>query len=85
LCEFVSCRLAIAVQVIGWTSPQPCLLIADMDHFVEPGEMIQLAMQDCCVRMAIDVGAASRARLKINSKLRSFAVAVKGNGGSAKN
>jgi hypothetical protein len=85
LYEFVSCRLAIAVKVIGWTSPQPCLLIADMDHFVEPGEMIQLAMQDCRVRMAIDVGAASRARLKINSKLRSLTVAAKGNDRSARN
>ena len=61
------------------------LTVADMDHFVESGGMIQFVIQDSRVRMAIDVGAASRAHLKVSSKLLSLAVAVMDGTGGAKN
>jgi hypothetical protein len=52
------------------------LTVADMDHFIESGGMIQFVMQEKRVRFAIDVGASSRARLKVSSKLLSLALAV---------
>jgi len=54
------------------------LTVADMDHFIESGGMIQFVMQEKRVRFAIDVGASSRARLKVSSKLLSLALAVTG-------
>ncbi len=38
--------------------------------------MIQFVLQDSRVRVAIDVGAASRAHLKVSSKLLSLALSV---------
>jgi YfiR/HmsC-like len=61
------------------------LTVADMDHFVESGGMIQFVIQDSRVRLAIDVGATNRAGLKVSSKLLSLALEVTGNDGSAKN
>ena len=61
------------------------LTVADMEHFVESGGMIQFVIQDSRVRMAIDVGATSRAHLKVSSKLLSLAVAVMDSTGGAKN
>jgi hypothetical protein len=61
------------------------LTVADVDHFVESGGMIQFVIQDSRVRVAIDVGAASRGRLKVSSKLLSLAVAVVDNGGNTRN
>jgi len=61
------------------------LTVADMDKFVESGGMIQFVIRDSHVRMAIDVGATSRARLKVSSKLLSLALAVTGNQGGANN
>ena len=60
------------------------LTVADMDHFVESGGMIQFVIQDSRVRVAIDVGATSRAGLKVSSKLLSLALAVTGSEGSVK-
>jgi hypothetical protein len=54
------------------------LTVADMEHFVAAGGMIQFVMEDGSVRLAIDVGATSRARLKVSSKLLSLARAVTG-------
>jgi hypothetical protein len=45
------------------------LTVAEMDHFIELGGMIQFVMEDKRVRFAIDVGATGRARLKVSSKL----------------
>ncbi|MBZ5661922.1 MAG: YfiR family protein [Acidobacteriia bacterium] len=61
------------------------LTVADMDHFVESGGMIQFVIQDSRVRVAIDVGAASRAHLKVSSKLLSLAAAVIDSAAGAKN
>lgn len=45
------------------------LTVADMDDFAVSGGMIQFVMEDARVRVAIDVGATTRARLKVSSKL----------------
>jgi YfiR/HmsC-like len=45
------------------------LTVGDTDDFVGSGGMIQLFVEDTRVRMTIDVSAASRARLKISSKM----------------
>ena len=52
------------------------LTVADMDHFIESGGMIQFVMEEKRVRFGIDVGAASRARLKVSAKLLSLARTV---------
>lgn len=54
------------------------LTVADMDDFVGSGGMIQLFVQDTRVRMAIDVSAATRARLRISSKMLLLARVVGG-------
>jgi YfiR/HmsC-like len=45
------------------------LVVADMGHFIESGEMIQVTSEDSHIRLVIDVGAKSTARLKVVSKL----------------
>ena len=52
--------------------------VVDMDHFTESGGMIQFVMEAKRVRFVIDVGASSRARLKVSSKLLSLARTVTG-------
>ena len=52
------------------------LTVADMDNFIESGGMIQFVMDNSRVRLAIDVGATNRARLKVSSKLLSLARTV---------
>jgi hypothetical protein len=52
------------------------LTVADLDHFIERGGMIQFVTEGPRVRMDIDVGATSRARLKVSSKLLALAQAV---------
>ena len=54
------------------------LTVADMEHFLESGGMIQFVMEEKRVRFGIDVGAAGRARLKVSSKLLSLARTVTG-------
>jgi hypothetical protein len=54
------------------------LTVADMDHFIGSGGMIQFVMEDSSVRLGIDIGAVSRARLKVSSKLLSIARTVTG-------
>ncbi len=61
------------------------LTVADMDNFIGSGGMIQFVVEDERVRVAIDVGATSRARLKVSSKLLSLARAVTGTDRSANN
>jgi hypothetical protein len=47
--------------------------VAYMDHFVESGGMVQFLIEDGHMLITIDVSAASRARVKVSSKLRSLA------------
>jgi hypothetical protein len=61
------------------------LTVADMDDFIESGGMFQFVVEDARVRVAIDVGATSRAHLKISSKLLSLARAVTGSERGANN
>jgi hypothetical protein len=52
------------------------LTVADIDKFIGYGGMVQFVAEGDRVRMAIDVGATGRARLKVSSKLLSLAQAV---------
>ena len=52
------------------------LTVADMDGFLDDGGMIQFQSENDRVRFAINVDAASRARLKMSSKLLSLASVV---------
>jgi hypothetical protein len=61
------------------------LTAADMDNFIGSGGMIQFVVEDARVRVAIDVGATSRAHLKISSKLLSLARSVTGTEQGANN
>jgi len=59
--------------------------VADVDNFISSGGMIQFVVEDSRVRLAIDVGATGRARLKISSKLLALARAVTTSAESANN
>jgi hypothetical protein len=61
------------------------LTVADMDNFIGSGGMIQFVVEDARVRVAIDVGATGRARLRVSSKLLSLARAVTGTERGANN
>jgi YfiR/HmsC-like len=63
-------------SVLATLNSSSVLTVADMDHFIESGGMIQFVMEDKRVRFAIDVGASGRARLKVSSKLLSLARTV---------
>jgi hypothetical protein len=65
-------------SILGALHGVSILTVADMDRFLESGGMIQFVMEDQRVRLGIDIGAASRARLKISSKLLSMARTVSG-------
>jgi hypothetical protein len=49
------------------------LTVADLENFIGSGGMVQFVVEDARVRLAIDVGATSRARLKVSSKLLAIA------------
>ncbi len=52
------------------------LTVADMDNFIGMGGMVQFVVDDARVRVAIDVTATGRARLKVSSKLLALAHVV---------
>jgi len=60
------------------------MTVADMEHFIDAGGMVQFVVEDARVRISIDVGATGRARLKVSSKLLALARNVTDDG-SAKN
>jgi YfiR/HmsC-like len=60
------------------------MTVADMEHFIDEGGMVQFVVEDARVRISIDVGATGRARLKVSSKLLALARTVTSDG-SAKN
>jgi hypothetical protein len=60
------------------------MTVADMEHFIDAGGMVQFVVEDARVRISIDVGATGRARLKVSSKLLALARTVTADG-SAKN
>jgi hypothetical protein len=61
------------------------LTVGDMDHFIESGGMVQFVDEDSHVRISIDVGATSRAHLKVSSKLLALARTVTSAEGSPTN
>lgn len=63
------------------------MTVADMEHFIDAGGMVQFVVEEDRVRISIDVGATARARLKVSSKLLALARAVTAVNmdGSAKN
>jgi hypothetical protein len=54
-------------SLLAALSGSSVLTVADMDHFIESGGMIQFVMEEKRVRFAIDVGASTRARLKVRN------------------
>jgi hypothetical protein len=65
-------------SVLAALNGSSVLTVADMDHFIESGGMIQFVTEEKRVRFVIDVGASSRARLKVSSKLLSLARTITG-------
>ena len=65
-------------EILGELRGSTVLTVADMDNFIGSGGMIQFVVEDARVRVAIDVGATGRARLKVSSKLLSLARVVTG-------
>jgi hypothetical protein len=63
-------------QLLASLQGSSVLTVADTDHFIEAGGIIQLLIENNRVRFAIGPGAAGRARLKISSKLLSLARTV---------
>jgi len=63
-------------SILGGLRGSNVLTVADMDHFIESGGMIQFVMEDGSVRFSIDVGATAQAKLKVSSKLLSIARVV---------
>jgi len=61
------------------------LTVADMEGFLEGGGIIQFVSENNRVRFAINTDAASKAKLKMSSKLLSLARIVGGNGKEAGN
>ncbi len=72
-------------SILAALSGSSVLTVADMENFTGSGGMIQFVMEDGSVRFAINVGATSRARLKVSSKLLSLARVVTGAERSATN
>jgi hypothetical protein len=65
-------------QILASLHGSSVLTVADMDGFLDGGGMIQFLSENDRVRFAINVSAASQARLKISSKLLSLARATPG-------
>jgi hypothetical protein len=75
-------RLPAILTVLRGSS---VLTVADMDNFIGSGGMVQFVVEDARVRVAIDVGATTRARLKVSSKLLLLAHVVPGTERGANN
>jgi hypothetical protein len=54
------------------------LTVADMENFISEGGMVAFVVEDSRVKVAIDVAATDRARLKVSSKLLALAHVVGG-------
>jgi YfiR/HmsC-like len=54
------------------------LTVGDMENFISAGGMVEFLVVDARVRLAIDVGATNRARLRVSSKLLLLAHVVQG-------
>jgi hypothetical protein len=65
-------------QILAALHGSSVLTVADMDGFLVAGGIIQFVLENDRVRFAINVSAATQARLKISSKLLSLARATPG-------
>lgn len=72
-------------QILSSLHGVSVLTVADTEGFLEAGGMIQFVSENDRVRFAINVDAASRAKLKMSSKLLSLARVFGGNGKEAGN
>ena len=54
------------------------LTVGDMDGFINSGGMVAFVVEESRVKVAIDVGATGRARLKVSSKLLALVHVVAG-------
>lgn len=54
------------------------LTVGDTDSFISSGGMVAFVVEDSRVKLAIDVGATGRARLKVSSKLLALVRVVSG-------
>jgi hypothetical protein len=54
------------------------LTVGDMDGFINSGGMVAFVVEESRVKVAIDVGATGRARLKVSSKLLALVRVVAG-------
>ena len=54
------------------------LTVADMDGFIDSGGMVAFFVEDSRVKVAIDVAATGRAKLKVSSKLLALVHVVSG-------
>ena len=61
------------------------LTVGDMDNFIGSGGMVAFVVEDSRVKVAIDVGATGRAKLKVSSKLLALVHVVAGPDRSAAN
>jgi hypothetical protein len=73
------------LQILSTLHGANVLTVADMEGFLEAGGMIQFVSENDRVHFAINVDAASKAKLKMSSKLLSLARVVGGNGKEAGN
>ena len=72
-------------QILSSLQGSSVLTVADTDGFLEAGGMIQLFAEQNQVRFAINLEAATRARLKMSSKLLSVAKVVEGSVKTSRN
>jgi hypothetical protein len=72
-------------QILAGLRGASVLTVSDMDGFLATGGMIQFLSENDRVRFGIDVGATSRARLKVSSKLLTLARTVTGGEGVGNN
>jgi hypothetical protein len=60
-------------EILGSLQGFSVLTVSDIDGFAEEGGVIQFVIEEDRVRFVINLEAASRAKLKINSKLLALA------------
>ena len=64
--------------ILGALRGSSVLTVADMENFISAGGMVAFVVEDSRVKVAIDVAATGRARLKVSSKLLALAHIVGG-------
>ena len=72
-------------QILASLRGSSALTVAEMDHFLEAGGMIQFKFENGRIRFAVNLDAADRARLQVSSKLLRVAQYVEANGAPGKN